>query len=105
MYKRQESGNADQLKDNEPKRLTLYKYTATFQRAFANLANELGQAGYSASEITVLKAEVDHYTKVRDEVRLHSGDYLDLKMYEPAMRHLIAVSYTHLDVYKRQERD
>ena len=91
-----ESGNADQLKDNEPKRLTLYKYTAAFQRAFANLANELGQAGYSASEIVALKAEVDHYTKVRDEVRLHSGDYLDLKMYEPAMRHLI-------DTYIRAE--
>jgi len=32
---------------------------------------------------------VDHYTKVRDEVRLASGDYIDLKAYEPAMRHLI----------------
>ncbi len=92
----QDSGNADQLKDNEPKRLTLYKHTAAFQRAFANLANELDQAGYSAPEIAALKAEVDHYTQVRDEVRLASGDYIDLKMYEPAMRHLI-------DTYIRAE--
>ena len=27
--------------------------------------------------------------KARDEVKLCSGDYIDLKMYEPAMRHLI----------------
>jgi len=67
-----------------------------FQRAYANLANELDQAGYSAAEIDTLKAEVDHYTKARDEVRLASGDYIDLKMYEPAIRHLI-------DTYIRAE--
>ena len=43
-----------------------------------------------------IKAEVDHYEKVRDEVKLASGDYIDLKMYEPAMRHL-------LDTYIRAE--
>ncbi len=91
-----DSGAAEQLKDNEPKRLALYKHTAAFQRAYANLANELDQAGYSAAEIDTLKAEVDHYTKARDEVRLASGDYIDLKMYEPAMRHLI-------DTYIRAE--
>lgn len=91
-----DSGNAEQLKENEPKRLTLYKFTAAFVRAFANLANELQEAGYSAAEIDQLKAEVDHYEKVRTEVKLASGDYIDLKMYEPAMRHLI-------DTYIRAE--
>jgi type I restriction enzyme R subunit len=91
-----DSGNAEQLKDNEPKRLALYTHTAAFQRAFANLANELERAGYSTGEIETLKADVDHYTKARDEVRLASGDYIDLKMYEPAMRHLI-------DTYIRAE--
>ena len=37
-----------------------------------------------------------HYENVRDEVKLASGDYIDLKMYEPAMRHLI-------DTYIRAE--
>jgi type I restriction enzyme, R subunit len=92
----QDSGNAEQLKDNEPKRAALYKLTAAFVRAFANLANELGEAGYSAAEIEKLKGEVDHYEKVRTEVKLASGDYIDLKMYEPAMRHLI-------DTYIRAE--
>ncbi len=91
-----DSGNADQLKANEPNRLALYKHVAAFVRAFANLANELTEAGYSPAEIDVLKAEVDHYEKVRNEVKLASGDYIDLKMYEPAMRHLI-------DTYIRAE--
>ena len=84
-----DSGNAEQLKDNEPKRLTLYKLTAAFIRAYANLANELGEAGYRAAEIDEIKEEVGHYEKVRTEVKPASGDYIDLKMFEPAMRHLI----------------
>ncbi len=91
-----ESGNADQLKDNEPKRLKLYKFTATLLRAYANLANELVAAGYTPAEIEKIKAEADHYSKVRDEVKLASGDYIDFKAYEPAMRHLI-------DTYIRAE--
>jgi len=91
-----DSGNAEQLKENEPNRLTLYKHVAAFVRAFANLANELEEAGYTAAEVEALRVEVDHYEKVRNEVKLASGDYIDLKMYEPAMRHLI-------DTYIRAE--
>lgn len=91
-----ESGNTEQLKENEPKRLALYKLTAAFIRAFANMANELEEAGYSLAEVSLLKSEVDHYEKVRTEVKLASGDYIDLKMYEPSMRHLI-------DTYIRAE--
>ena len=92
----EESGNADQLRDNEPRRLKLYKLSAALIRAFAHLANELPQAGYSDADIGTIKAEVDRATKVRDEVKLASGDYIDLKAYEPAMRHLI-------DTYIRAE--
>ena len=53
-------------------------------------------AGYSEVEISAIKANVDHFEKVRNEVKLASGDYIDLKMYEPAMRHLI-------DTYIRAE--
>jgi len=91
-----DSGSAEQLKDNEPKRLKLYKYVATLLRSYAAIANELAQAGYREEEIARIKQEVDHYTKVRDEVKLASGDYIDLKAYEPAMRHLI-------DTYIRAE--
>ena len=91
-----ESGNALQLKDNEPKRVALYKLMAAFLRAYANLANEMRNAGYSDAEAREIKGEVGHYEKVREEVKLASGDYIDMKMYEPAMRHL-------LDTYIRAE--
>ncbi len=91
-----EPANAEQLKENEPNRLALYTHVAAFVRSFANLANELEEAGYTAAEIETLRREVDHYEKVRTEVKLASGDYIDLKMYEPAMRHLI-------DAYIRAE--
>ncbi len=91
-----DSGNTEQLKTNESNRLALYKHVAAFVRAFADLASELAEAGYSLADIDTLKREVDHYEKVRTEVKLASGDYIDLKMYEPAMRHLI-------DTYIRAE--
>lgn len=79
----------DALKENEPKRLTLYKLTASLIRAYAEIANDLDEAGYDASAAAALKSEVEHFEKVRSEVKLASGDYVDLKMFEPAMRHLI----------------
>ena len=84
-----ESSDAAELKENEPKRLSLYKHVAALIRAYANLANELDQAGYTPAQIEKLKAEVEHFERVRSEVKLASADYIDLKMYEPAMRHLI----------------
>ncbi len=84
-----DSGNARQLKNNEPTRLALYKHVAALVRAYANLANEMDKAGYTNDEAAAIKTEVNHFENVRAEVKLASGDYIDLKMYEPAMRHLI----------------
>ncbi len=92
----EERGNAEQLKDNERKRVMLYKMVGSYLRAYANLANEMGEAGYSEFEAQRVKSEVAHYEKVQEEVKLASGDYIDMKMYEPAMRHL-------LDTYIRAE--
>jgi type I restriction enzyme R subunit len=90
------SGNVEELQDNKPKRVALYKQASAFLRGYANLANEMADAGYSETEAQEIKGEVDHYEKVREEVKLASGDYIDMKMYEPAMRHL-------LDTYIRAE--
>lgn len=84
-----DTSDKDALKENEPKRLTLYKLTASLIRAYAEIANDLEEAGYDISAAAALKAEVEHFEKVRSEVKLASGDYVDLKMFEPAMRHLI----------------
>lgn len=83
------SGDIEELKANEPRRVKLYKLVGSLMRAYANLANEMIEAGYTESEVQTIKAEVEHYVDVRDEVKLASGDYIDLKMYEPAMRHLM----------------
>ena len=91
-----ESGNTDQLQDNEPKRVALYKSVAALIRAYANLANEMPEAEYTEAEATEIKAEVGYFEKVREEVKLASADYVDMKLYEPAMRHL-------LDTYIRAE--
>ena len=84
-----DSGNAEQLKDNEPKRIQFYKQAASFLRAYANLANEMLEAGYSDSEAQEIRDEVQHFEKVRQEIRLASGDYVDMKMFEPGMRQLL----------------
>ena len=91
-----DTSDKDALKDNEPKRIALYKLTVGLIRAYANLANELAEAGYTAQQAEQIKQEVDYYEKVRSEVKLASGDYIDLKVFEPAMRHL-------LDTYIRAE--
>lgn len=84
------------LATNEPRRVALYQAVAALMRAYANLANEMTEAGYNSQETAAIKAEVVHYTKMRDEVKVASGDYLDMKRYEPAMRHLLD-SYIRAD--------
>jgi len=95
-FSSRESGNAEQLKANEPQRLSLYKLTASLVRAYANLASEMAEAGYTEAQAEAIKQEVTFYENLRNEVKLHSGDAIDLKQYEPAMRHLI-------DAYIRAE--
>jgi len=83
------TGDNDEVKKNEPKRLALYKQVSHLVRAYAAIANEMEQAGYTLPEVDKIVSEVKHYENVRAEVKLASGDYIDLKAYEPAMRHLI----------------
>lgn len=77
------------LKDTELRRHALYKAVISLIRAYANIADELEEAGYKPDEIDKIKAEIKHYENLRKEIQLASGDYVDLKQYEPAMRHLI----------------
>ncbi len=45
----------DDLSANEAKRLNLYKSVAAYVAAYANLANELEEAGYPAAEAAKIK--------------------------------------------------
>lgn len=86
----------DDLKNNESKRVSLYKIVSSFIRCYANIANEMEEAGYQQCEIEKIKNEVIQYEKVKEEIKLASGDYIDMKLFEPTMRRLI-------DLYVRAE--
>ena len=81
--------NPDELKDTEPRRVALYKRTIALIRAYANITDEMTEAGYTVKETEHIKNDVRHFENLRKEIQLASGDYIDLKQYEPAMRHLI----------------
>ena len=80
---------AEDLKAHEPQRVALYKGTVALVRAYANIADELGRAGYNNAEIQRIKQALDRYLKLREIIRNASGESLDLKAYEADMRHLI----------------
>jgi len=85
----EDTSDKDALKQNEEKRLALYKFTTELVRVYSNIANEMIEAGYTFKEAEEIFKEVKYYESVRKEVMLAAGDYIDLKSYEPAMRHLI----------------
>lgn len=79
----------DDLKERESRRTALYKQTVGLIRAYANIADEMKEAGYTEYEIQDIKHKVDKYLKLREEIRMASGEKLDMKTYEADMRHLI----------------
>lgn len=81
--------NKQDLKDSEMKRTALYKQTVGLIRSYANIADEMSEAGYSTDEIETIKNKINKYLKLREEIRMASGEKLDMKTYEADMRHLI----------------
>ena len=79
----------EDLKAREPQRVALYKSVATFVRAYANLSDQLSEAGFSTQEISAIKALSDRAVALREIIRHASGETLDTKAYEADMRHLI----------------
>lgn len=77
------------LTEREPRRAALYMATVSFVRTYANIADDMGEAGYDADEVSRIKQQLDHYVKLRDTIRNAAGETLDLKAYEADMRHLI----------------
>ena len=77
------------LKENEIKRVKLYRFVSHLLRMYADLANDMIKAGFSKEQAKAIEREVRHYEQVRKEIKLASGDYIDLKKYESAMRTLL----------------
>ncbi len=77
------------LEEREPQRTALYKAVVTLIRAYANIADELSEAGYSLFDQERIKTQVEQYLKLREIIRKASSETLDTKAYEADMRHLI----------------
>ena len=83
------AANPNALSETEPLRVAFYKAVATFARAFAAIAQDLPEAGYSDAEAAELQKEVEFFSDIRAAIKRHSGEELDIKPYEADMRHLI----------------
>lgn len=84
-----DANDPNALNDTEPLRISYYKATAVFLRAYAAVAKNLAEAGYSSAEIATLEKETQFYADTRAAIKRHSGEELDIKPYEADMRHLI----------------
>ncbi len=82
------------LKETEELRLTFYKSVVNLIRAYNNIASEMEEAGYTKQQAEKIKLKVDEYTELRNSIKNASGDYIDLKKYEPDMRQLLDMYLT-----------
>ena len=67
----------------------LYKLVGRLIRAYAELKPRMMDLGYTVSEQSSLDDKVAFYVNLRDIIGRASGDFIDLKAYEPGMRYLI----------------
>lgn len=84
-----EAAKPEALSETEPLRVSFYKSVAAFVRAFASVAQNLTEAGYTDAEAVALQQDVEFYSDTRIAIKKHSGEELDIKPYEADMRHLI----------------
>ena len=84
-----DAADPNALNETEALRISFYKAVAVYVRAFAAMAQDLADAGYSDAEATAIRKEVEFYGEIRSAVKKHSGEELDIKPYEADMRHLL----------------
>lgn len=67
----------------------LYKAVSAVTSAYANIASDMTEAGYTKSQAAQIKTEVADYISIRTEVKLGAGENVDFKQYEAGMRYLL----------------
>ena len=84
-------GVEDDVSEDEKarRREVLYNLAGRYARAYGAVAEDPDASELSSAHPETCRQEVDRAIAIRDAVRLHSGDAVDMKLYEPAMRHLI----------------
>ena len=91
------SSNTAEISSCERLRVEYYKQVNSVVRAYSTLSGRETEAGYTDIEFKAVKDKIDQFVKIKDEISVASGDYIDLKLYEPDMRKLI-------DIYIRSNR-
>ncbi len=84
-----DASNPNALNETEALRIAYYKGVATFVRAYAEIAQNLAETGFSDAEAAQLLQEVEFHGEIRSAIKKHSGEELDIKPYEADMRHLL----------------
>ncbi len=84
-----DAANPNALNETEALRISFYKAVAVYVRAFATMAKDLTEAGFSDPEAVAIQKEVEFYSDIRSAIKKHSGEELDIKPYEADMRHLL----------------
>jgi len=74
-----DAADANALNDTEALRVSFYKAVAGFARAYAEIAQELTEAGYTDAEVAKLQQELANYTEIRAAMKKHAGEELDVK--------------------------
>lgn len=92
-----DSPEVDEISAHERLRVEYYKQVNAVVRAYSTLSGRESEAGYTEVEFQAVKDKIEHFVKIKDEISVASGDYIDLKLYEPDMRKLI-------DTYIRSNR-
>ena len=84
-----DAANPNALNQTEALRIAYYKAVAVLVRRYADLAQNLAEAGYTDAEVAALRQELEFHGEIRSAIKKHSGEELDIKPYEADMRHLL----------------
>ena len=77
------------LDETEALRIAFYKAVALLARAYADIAQNLTEAGYSDAAAEAIQREVEFYADIRAAIKKHADEELDTKPFEADMRHLL----------------
>ena len=84
-----EPGDAEALAATEPQRAALYKAVRRLVTVYADVSDEMTEAGYTPPQAASIADEVRRYQRTVEAVRANSGDARDTSYYDPHMRQLL----------------
>ncbi len=84
-----EASDPEALDATEPLRIAYYKATASYARAYSEVATDMAALSYDSATAAAIKAEVQYHADMRAAIKKYSGEELDIKPYEADMRHLL----------------